>query len=135
MSPNSFVFGLQTSGLARFGESCPIKHGTDVARKEICNTSEEETIHVSVSLPDLFGLAIIRTLKCLLRSRVYSGLSLVNLKKQTYWMGPRENKKTKIANLRHPQKFKPAKIRVRTVYMNTSIINRQYTATLDIDNG
>ena len=35
----------------------------DAVRKEICNTSEEETAHVSVSLPGLFGLAIIRTLK------------------------------------------------------------------------
>ena len=36
----------------------------DAARKEICNTLEEETTHVSVSLPGLFGLAIIRSLKC-----------------------------------------------------------------------
>ena len=36
----------------------------DAVRKAICNTSEEETAHVSVSLPGLFGLAIIRTLKC-----------------------------------------------------------------------
>ena len=55
----------------------------DAVRKEICNTSEEETAHVSVSLPGLFGLAIIKTLECLLRSRVYSGLSLVNLNKKT----------------------------------------------------
>ena len=36
----------------------------DAVRKEICNNSEEETIHVSVSLPGLFGLAIIKTLEC-----------------------------------------------------------------------
>ena len=36
----------------------------DAVRKEICNTSEEETAHMSVSLPGLSGLAIIRTLKC-----------------------------------------------------------------------
>ena len=34
---------------------------TDAVRKELCNTSEEETAHVSVSLPGLFGLAIIKT--------------------------------------------------------------------------
>ena len=31
-------------------------------------------------------------------------------------MGTRENKNAKIANLRHPRKFKPAKIRARTVF-------------------
>ena len=36
----------------------------DTVRKEICNTSEEETAHVSVSLPGLFGLAILRILNC-----------------------------------------------------------------------
>ena len=36
----------------------------NAVRKEIGNTSEEETAHVSVSFPGLFGLAIIRTLKC-----------------------------------------------------------------------
>ena len=55
----------------------------DAVRKEICDNSEEETAHVSVSLPSLFGLTIIKTLECLLRSRVYSGLSLVNLNKKT----------------------------------------------------
>ena len=55
----------------------------DDVRKEICNNSEEETTHVSVSLPGLFGLIIIKTLECQLRSRVYSGLSLVNLNKKT----------------------------------------------------
>ena len=36
----------------------------DAVRKEICNNSEEETAHVSVSLPGLFGLTIIKTLEC-----------------------------------------------------------------------
>ena len=36
----------------------------DAVRKEICNNSEEETAHVSVSLPGLFGLTITKTLKC-----------------------------------------------------------------------
>ena len=31
----------------------------DAARKEICNTSDEETAHASVSLPGLFDLEII----------------------------------------------------------------------------
>ena len=30
-------------------------------------------------------------------------------------MGTRKNKNAKIVNLRHPRKFKPAKIRARTV--------------------
>ena len=66
----------------------------DAVRKETCNNSKEETVHVSVSLPGLFGLAIIKTLECKLRSRVYSGLSLVKLNKkiQRHWMGTRENK-------------------------------------------
>ena len=69
----------------------------DAVRKEICNNSEEKTAHVSVSFPGLFGLTIIKTLECLLRSRVYSGLSLVNLnkKKQRHWMGTREKKRRK----------------------------------------
>ena len=74
----------------------------DAVRKEICKNSEEETAHVSVSLPGLFGLTIIKTLECLLRSRVYSGLSLLvnlNKKKQRHWMGTRENKNTKTAKV------------------------------------
>ena len=73
----------------------------DAVRKEICNNSEEETAHVSVSLPGLFGLTIIKTLECQLRSRVYSGLSLVNLnkKKQRHWMGTCENKIAKSAKV------------------------------------
>ena len=95
----------------------------DAVRKEICNNSEEETAHVSVSLPGLFGLTIIKTSECLLRSRVYSDLSLVHLnkKKQRHWMGTRENKNAKIAKLRNPRKFKPAKIRARTVYKNPCV--------------
>ena len=92
----------------------------DAVRKEICNNLDEETAHVSVTLPSLFGLTIIKTLECLLRSRVYSGLSLVNLnkKKQRHWMGTRENKNVKTANLRNLRKFKPAKIRAHTVCLS-----------------
>ena len=59
----------------------------NAVRKEICNTSEEETAHVSVSLPGLFGLTIIKTLKCYLQSMVCSGLTLVNLDKESRGTG------------------------------------------------
>ena len=134
---SSFTFACACSYLTVLEESRPIRSFlvrkrldfpdlgqvvpssmADAVRKEICNNSEEETAHVSVSLPGLFGSTIIKTLECLLRSRVYSGLSLVNLnkKKQRHWMGTSENKNAKTANLRNPRKFKPAKIRARTVY-------------------
>ena len=74
----------------------------DAVRKEICNNSEGETAHVSVSLPGLFGLTIIKTLECLLRSRVYSGLSLLvnlNQKKTEALDGTHENKNAKTENL------------------------------------
>ena len=77
---SSFAFACACSYLTVIEECCPIraflvrKHPdfpdleqvvpsnmANAARKEICNTSKEETAHVSVSLPGLFGLAIIRT--------------------------------------------------------------------------
>ena len=63
MSPDSFVFGSQASGLPRFGAVVPSSMA-DAVRKEICNNLEEETAHVSVSLPGLFGLTITKTLEC-----------------------------------------------------------------------
>ena len=122
---SSFAFACACSYLTGLEESRPIRSllvrkrldfpdleqvvpssMADAVRKEICNNSEEETAHVSVSLPGLFGLTIIKTLECLLRSRVYSGLSLVNLNKKnrgTGW-GPAK------IRTRNPRKFKPAKI-------------------------
>ena len=90
----------------------------DAVRKEICNNLEEETAHVSVPLPGLFGLIIIKTLECQLRSRVYSGLSLVNLNKRnrgTGW-GPAKIKtrKSRICEIR--ESLSPRKLeRVRYV--------------------
>ena len=98
----------------------------DAVRKEICNNSEEETAHVSVSLPGLFGLTIIKTLECQLRSRVYSGLSLVNLNKKnrgTGW-GPAKIKtrKSRICKIREslsPRKLE--RVRYMRMYIHTYI--------------
>ena len=124
MSPDSFVLECRPirSFLVRKRPDFPDLEQVvpssmaDAVRKEICNNSEEETAHVSVSLPGLFGLTIITTLECQLRSRVCSGLSLVNLNKKnrgTGW-GPAKIKtrKSRICEIR--ESLSPRKLeRVR----------------------